>query len=193
MPSSHILFLCWFSTSARRSTSSQSRSATDLMDLYFIRWTQNVGYLWSWGKLRIFTHTGLANLLPSLGHPLEWRACCQRRAWEALISTLVGCRLIGLIGDLSLEAQHHGQGCPQAGPVGITIPGQGGAGSNHHIGRWQDMAGWVVTKAAPLGKGRNSWRERRWQPSCFGEEKGTEQCGLTEWGWASWEAPGCFF
>lgn len=134
----------------------------------------------------------------------EQRACCQGKVRGGLISTSVGCWLIGLIGDLSLEAQCRGQGRPwDRGLAGcrqvqlpLPPPGEGRAGPHRHLGAapvcaraWQ--AG-PVTEAAPLGKGRSSWRGRWCQPSCSWEEKGAVQSGSTQQGWARRESPGVF-
>lgn len=74
-------------------------------------------------------------------------ACCQGRAWEALISSSVGCRLIWLIGDLSLEVQHHGPAVPRQVRLALRALGRGEQGPTTILGqRW-----WVA------GRGRLGW------------------------------------
>lgn len=97
-----LLTFC-FSKSSKKKLSVQS--IRRLHGSLFIRWMPKVSNLWSWAKPRVFTHTCLETSLPSQGHPQEWRACYQGRAWGALISTSGGCWLIGLIGNLSCEVQ----------------------------------------------------------------------------------------
>lgn len=201
MPRSHILFLYWLSISAgavkkKLSVQSSHRPHGSL----FIRWMPKVSNLWSWAKPKVFTHTGLETSVPSQGHPQEWRACYQGRAWGALISTSVGCWLIGLIGNLSCEVQCQ-PGRVRPGGVlsalaavvvssaarSFPSPRQG-QGPAAILGRCEGLARLVGARTWRAGPATRvvTWRGRRRRGSCrlswFWEEKGTKQLPRPVWG-----------